>query len=402
VTTDDQTSADETSVDLSPAVQDRRSRPSVLYVATIASTIRHFLIPYANHLRAMGWRVDAAANGATDDPRLVAAFDRVNELPLSRSILDGRGLLRGEQAMEAILSDGYDIVHVHTPIASFITRLAVRRMRPSARPSVVYTAHGFHFHHGGSPVSNLIFRTAERVAGRWTDRLIVINEEDREAALRHRIVPASRLIHLPGIGLDTSAYAPARLDADGRTTKNRAGVPTAPPLFIVMAELRANKRVGDVVRAVAAMRHRDVHLLILGTGPDRARTAALIEELGLADRVRLLGFVEGIQPILAGATALVLASRREGLARSIMEALALEVPVVASSARGNTELVGRDGFVVPVGDVAGLATSMDWLIDHPAERAEMGRRGRQRMVERFDLRPLIEAHEALYRSLLRH
>ncbi len=83
-----------------------------------------------------------------------------------------------------------------------------------------------------------------------------------------------------------------------------------------------------------------------------------------------------------------------------MDALALEVPVVASAARGNAELVGDSGVVVDIGDVAGLADGMDWMIDHPEERRAMGRRGRARMIERYDLGRLIALHEALYGEML--
>ena len=113
-----------------PAVAPRELTPapsvaSLLVVATIAPTIRQFLVPYAIHLREQGWRVDAAANGAVGDPVLEDAFDQLYELPLSRSILDVRGMVRGFRAISAVLQATQpDIVHVHTPIAAFVTRLA--------------------------------------------------------------------------------------------------------------------------------------------------------------------------------------------------------------------------------------------------------------------------------------
>jgi glycosyltransferase involved in cell wall biosynthesis len=99
--------------------------------------------------------------------------------------------------------------------------------------------------------------------------------------------------------------------------------------------------------------------------------------------------------------ALILPSGREGLARSVMEALALGVPVVASTARGNRELVGDgSGFIVPTGDVATLGERMDWLIEHPEERRAMGLEGRRRMRDTFDLRHVLALHDGLYRDLL--
>jgi len=373
----------------------------LLIVATVGHTIRNFLLPYAEHFRANGWRVDAAANGAGEDEALLAAFDHVYDLPLSRSILDVGGILRAAQAMSAVLETGPDIVHVHTPIAGFVTRVAVRRVSAAHRPAVAYTAHGFHFYTGGNAATNALFLTAERVAGRWTDRLIVINDEDAAAARRHRIVPRTHLVHMPGIGVDTRRYAPSSVDAEDITRVAAGlGIAAEAPIFVVVAELRSRKRVHDAIAALASMHHQEAHLLLAGLGSERANLETLAEELGVRERVHLLGFVEDVRPLVCAATALLLPSEREGLARSVMEALALEVPVIASTARGNRELIGVDsGILVATGDVPGLAAAMDRLIDNPAERRAMGVRGRERMVAGYDLPILLRMHEDLYRTM---
>lgn len=375
---------------------------SLLYVATVSGTIRHFLAPYSVRLRALGWRVDAAANGAQDDPGLEGAFDHRYELPLSRSILDVGAILRGARAISRTIEEaGPDLVHVHTPIASFLTRLAVRRTVPQRRPLVVYTAHGFHFHHGGRWLTNAVFLTAERVAGRWTDRLIVINDEDELAARRYRIVPEQRLVRMPGIGVDTGWFARSNVPAEASGEERaRLGIPPDVPLIVIVGEFSANKRQGDGIAALAAMRHQDARLVLLGDGLMRPALEDRARQLDLVDRVVFAGTVKDVRPILATATALVLNSKREGLARSVMEALALEVPVAASNARGNRELVGDSGFVLEVGDVGGFARALDWLIDHPDERAAMGRRGRDRMRARYDLETVIGLHLDLYREML--
>lgn len=375
---------------------------ALLYVATVPAPIRNFLLPYAAHFRALGWRVDAAASGASQVEALSNGFDQVFDLPLSRSILDLRTNARGERAIRDLLDLGYDLVHVHTPIAGFLTRLAVNRMSPDRRPAVAYTAHGFHFHHDGNPLANGAFRTAERVAGRWTDRLVVINEEDRRAAQAGRFVPPGRLVPMPGVGLDLSWYS---RHAVGRDALARAravlGIGLEVPLFVVVGELHPNKRHEDVVLALAELRGQSSHLVLLGEGPQRRRLQALARCLGVGGRVHLPGFVEDVRPIVASSTALVVASRREGLSRAVMEALALEVPVIASTARGNRELVGSDaGIIVPTGDVGGLASAMDRLLHHPAEAGEMGRRGRARMIQDYDLRSVIQRHESMYEAML--
>jgi glycosyltransferase involved in cell wall biosynthesis len=375
---------------------------SLLYVSTVAHTISHFLLPYAARFRAMGWRLTAAASGASTDPALRDAFDAVYELPLSRSIVDLKGLVWGERAVADVLATRPDIVHVHTPIASFVTRFAASRMTEDERPLVVYTAHGFHFHKDGGAATNAVFRAAEQLAGRWTDRIVVINDEDYSAARRYRIVPPSHVIRMPGIGIDTGYFSRSAIDPE-HTAQVRLdiGIGQDGPLFVVVAEFNRNKRVGDVIEAIASMKHRDAKLLLLGSGRDRDHLEALTDREGVRGRVRFGGLVDDVRPLVSAATALVLPSRREGLNRSIMEALALEVPVIASTARGNQELVGSDaGLIVRTGDIVGIAAAMDWMVDHPQERVAMGQRGRTRMVEDYDLQIVIRRHEAMYRQML--
>lgn len=374
----------------------------MLVVATVAPTIRSFLLPYATYFRDMGWRVEAAANGVSADRAVSTTYDAVHELPLSRSILDTRGMAAAYRSMRALLERDYDLVHVHTPIASLVARAAVRRMPSERRPRVVYTAHGFHFHARGHLLANATFITAERVAGRWTDRLVVINDEDHEAALRYHLVPRSRLVLMPGIGIDTERFAPDAVPADERVSfRADLGVGPETPLFVVVAEFSKRKRPLDVIEATVLMARRDAHVVFLGDGPERGAVEQAIDEHRLADRVHLFGNVPDVRVAVASATALILASSREGLPRSIMEALALEVPAIVSDARGNGDLVLPDaGVVFQVGDVAALARAMDDMVARPDQARAMGRAGRARMVGRYGIQTLLRMHEELYEDVL--
>jgi glycosyltransferase involved in cell wall biosynthesis len=380
----------------------RTGHPSILMVSTISATLG-FVYPFARHLRAQGWRVDAAANGATTDPGVLAAFDQSFEVPLSRSILDVVGITRSTTALRPVIATGdYDIVHVHTPIAAFLTRLVVRGMRRARRPRVAYTAHGFHFHKGGHPVTNRLFLTMEQVGGRWTDRLVVINEEDRVAALGHHVVPARKLLFMPGIGVDTTHYDPAAVPpARVAAVRTELGIPASAPVFVVVGELSIRKRPFDVVAALGGMRHQDAHVVLLGEGAERPRVEAAAEAAAAADRVHYLGKVDDVRPAVLAADALVLASSREGLSRAILEALALAVPVITTDGRGNPDLVVPGaGIVVHVGDVPALGAAMDLIIDDPAGARAMGAAGRQRIVEGYDQALLIELHDRMYAELL--
>jgi glycosyltransferase involved in cell wall biosynthesis len=172
-------------------------------------------------------------------------------------------------------------------------------------------------------------------------------------------------------------------------------------MFVLVGELNPNKRQADAIAALGATRLSDVHLVLAGEGPERPALEAQVRATGLSDRVHFLGLVADVRPVVRAATAVVLPSTREGLARSVMEALSLEIPVVASTARGNRELVGPDaGLLFKPGDVDGLVAALTWMIDHADDRRAMGIRGRARMVATYDLHVVIAMHETLYRDVL--
>ncbi len=378
-----------------------RSR-ALLLVTTVPMTLRAFLLPLATHFRRMGWRVDAAAAGVSRDAACIEGFDRLWDIEWSRRPFDPSNLLTAPRRMSSIVELGrYDLVHVHTPIAAFSTRLALRSRPPGIGPRVVYTAHGFHFHPGGRPLANLVYQLLERVAGRWTDYLVVINEEDEAAARRYRFLPGERIRHMPGIGVDRQRYSPKAVrEGDVRRLRSELGLGEHDVLIVTVGELILRKRQSDVLQALAALRHPRVHLALVGDGPLLAPLRDLANSLGISSRVHFTGFRQDVPILLRGAVATVLASEHEGLPRSVMESLCLEVPVIGSDVRGTRELLRNgSGLLVQPHDVQGLARAIRWVIEHAEEARAMGRRGRERMAP-YDIANILVLHEQLYAEAL--
>jgi hypothetical protein len=181
--------------------------PKALFVTTVSGTLRAFLLPFAEHFRSQGWIVDGMAQGIADCSTCTNSFDRVWEVNWSRNPLDFNNFIKTpRRVQEVVLEEQYDIVHVHTPVAAFITRLALKGARKKGRLKIVYTAHGFRFYKGAPAYKNAIFISLEKIAGRWTDYQVVINKEDEAAAVKHKIVSPEHLVYMPGIGVDTSFY----------------------------------------------------------------------------------------------------------------------------------------------------------------------------------------------------
>jgi glycosyltransferase involved in cell wall biosynthesis len=367
-------------------------------VTTVTTTLRAFLLPFARHYRAMGWQVDAAARDIADAPDMQREFDACHALPLSRSLSDVQVLLDAPRAIRQLVADGgYDIVHVHTPVAAFMVRFALRGL--PGRPRVVYTAHGFHFHRYGNPLSNMVFRFAERIAAPWCDALVTINREDFEAARAGRF--ATRVEYMPGIGVDTTLWNPARAtDEEVQAVRRELGLAADAVLFLMVAEFNPGKRHRDVLAALQQVDDKNVHIAFAGDGALRAQMQERAKELGLGERTHFLGFRRDIPALMRAARAVLLPSEREGLPRCLLEALSMGVPIIGSDIRGISELAGECGLLHAVGDSAGLAAALQQLARHPEDALQMGRQGRARMVADYDEKGIIGLHDRLYADLL--
>jgi glycosyltransferase involved in cell wall biosynthesis len=373
--------------------------PRLLMVATVPDTLRGFLLPFAEHFSSRGFQVDAMADGITRCAACTTGFDRVWDVGWSRHPLDWRNVGACRRVRQVVAQQGYDLVHVHTPVAAFVTRLALRRLRRSGRPRVIYTAHGFHFYRAGPKPQCAVFRALETLAARWTDYLVVINREDEHSA--RRLLPWERVQYMPGIGVDLDRYGPAAVtDAEVARVRRDLGVGPETHVFLVIAEFIPRKRHRDALVAFARLDRPDARLVLAGAGPllDEVRQQAA--QLGIADRVSFLGVRSDIPALVRASVAVVLASEQEGLPRSVMEALSLGVPVIGTRIRGTADLLqGECGLLVPVGDTEALAGAMRTMLDHPDAARDMARRGRARMAE-YDVRIILALHESLYERAL--
>ncbi|WP_365889440.1 glycosyltransferase [Desulfuromonas sp.] len=161
----------------------------------------------------------------------------------------------------------------------------------------------------------------------------------------------------------------------------------------MVAEFNPGKRHRDALHAFARLGRQDAHLAFAGNGPLKSRMEDLAGRLNIKGRTHFLGFREDIPALMQASCAVLLPSQREGLPRSVMEALCLERPCIGSDSRGTRDLLTDDcGILTSVGDVPAMARAMGWMLDHRDEAMAMGRNGRLRM-ENFDIEIILRMHE---------
>lgn len=237
---------------------------------------------------------------------------------------------------------------------------------------------------------NALYRVAMR---RWLDAVIVNAEEIRAGFVSVMPEAADQVITIFDGIVPPEATAPA--DA----LRNELGLPPDVRVIGTLARLERQKRIDRLLHALAAL-PADVHCIIAGEGPDRAKLEALATDLVLSARVHFLGFRRDVRTILDALDVFVLTSDWEGLANSMLEAMAVGVPVISTRVSGANSALGMEadgaapGLVVDF-DAAALSAALRQLLDDAALRARMGEIGRQRVRAKFDFARMVDAWEAV-------
>ena len=238
----------------------------------------------------------------------------------------------------------------------------------------------------------------DRQLAKRTDAIVVNSRGVEQFYKEHGLPPEKLRLIYNGI----RPVSPSDVTHDALC--GELGLPSGSRLIGAVGRLWHQKRIKDVIWAADLLKviRKDVHLLIIGDGPlredlERFRDLCLIE-----DQVHFLGARNDVMRLMPHFDVLWLASGFEGLPNSIMEAMACGVPVVATDIRGNRELVvhGQTGFLVPVGDRAGLARYAHKILEDPELGRRLGEAGRQRILAEFTVETMVEKHAALYRELL--
>jgi len=363
----------------------------ILYVTTIGGTMVFFK-EFIKRLIAVGHTVDIATN-ETGSPVADCYREwgcRVFPISTSRSPLSMGNVKAVGQIKRLVMTEKYDLVHCHTPIAAFCTRLACRKARKKLGTKVFYTAHGFHFYEGAPKKNWLIFYTAEKLVARYTDVLITINREDY--ALAQKKLRAKRVAYVPGVGIDLSKFGKAEINVTEKRTS--LGVPEGATLLLSVGELNENKNHSTVIRTLKDF--KNVHYVIAGKGHLEGELLALAPAEGVGDRVHLLGYRTDVAELYAAADAFVFPSYREGLSVSLMEAMATGLPVACSAIRGNVDLIDEQGGALfDPHSVDACREAIATVIS--GNTAERGAYNREK-IKAFDIWNVIEMMRELYRA----
>jgi glycosyltransferase involved in cell wall biosynthesis len=282
-----------------------------------------------------------------------------------------------------------DILHAHSSKAGFVGRLAARL---AGVPHILYTPHGHVFQGYFSPAVTRRFICMERLAARWTDRIITLTDAEADQHLALRIGRREQFVTIPsGIDLDRVITAtPRRLVPQGTIVGTVAR----------LAPVKGHRYLLDAIPTILE-RCPEARFVLIGDGEMRPGLEEQACKLGLGDRITFAGYLEDVPSVLAGLDIFVLPSLNEGMGRVLVMAMALGKPIVATRVGGVPELLGdgEAGMLVPPGNPAAIAAAVNTLLADPPRARALGEAGRRR-APRYSAEAMISALAKVYREVI--
>ena len=365
----------------------------VAIISTTVSMISTFMVPHIEWLLKYGAKVDCFCNTNDFDwSNLNIENVKVYNIPFTRSPFSVANIKGYKLVKKYFQENKYDLISCLQPVGGVMGRLIAKKFKVPC----LYTAHGFHFYKG-CPLSNrLIFKPVEKYCSKYTDVLVTINEEDYQSALN---LKAKKVFKINGIGVDLGKYK-INNALDKNSFKESLGISKDDFVVTSVGELNENKNTFRLLEVIKSIENTNIKYLICGQGPLKEKYENYIKENGLEDRVKLLGFRKDIPDILTITDIYIMPSYREGLSKSMMEAMCYGLPIVASKIRGNVDLVGDNegGILCQVDDnnaykeaILQIYNDKDMINKFNARNLEF--------VKNFDIEVVLKQMEEIYKEV---
>ncbi|NTR95919.1 glycosyltransferase family 4 protein, partial [Enterococcus faecium] len=328
----------------------------VLIVASVASMIDQFNMENIKLLLSLGYKVEVAANFENPGNMSVQKKElltaklkqmrvKIHQIDFSRNMKQVKNHLIAYKQLKKVVADNkIDIIHCHSPIGGAISRLVGK----TNNVKVIYTAHGFHFYKGAPLINWMLYFPIEYYLSKYTDQLIVINQEDYVRARKLFPIKNVHLVH--GVGVDIKKIE--NIEIDRQQKKLELKILNEQIVLLSIGELNDNKNHELVIDCLKDFNNVNFKYLICGDGVLKEKLQAKIKQYDLEDKVELLGYRTDILELLKICDFFIFPSKREGLPVSIMEAMACRVPVIGSKIRGNSDLIqdNINGFLFSLDD----------------------------------------------------
>jgi len=367
-----------------------------LIITNLTKKIRPGHFSMIEPLQKLGLEVSWAANFSQYGGNIVDAPIKLHHIDFYRNPFNPKNLVAYKQLSKLLREEKFDLIHCNNPIGGLLGRICGSKARVK---KIIYTVHGFHFYKGASLINITLFKWAEMWLARHTDAIITINIEDYESAQKFNLRNNGKVYYVPGVGVDTTSIK----NTNGKRNEllNEINVKDDAILLISVGELNTNKNNSVIIEALRKLNNSCIHYLLCGVGDKECELKNKVKEYGLEKNVHFLGYRNDIPQLLKSSDVYLLPSYREGLSRSLMEAMGAGLPCIVSEIRGNVDLIqeGVDGFLRAPNDSEGFAEAINILASDKELREKM-KISNLETIKKFDVENVKKEMKKIYEEEL--
>lgn len=303
------------------------------------------------------------------------------------------------EILNLLKKEKFDIIHINSSKGTVLAALAGKL----TKTKVVYTVHGSVFMACFPWLIKKFWFWIEKIFSCFKDKIIFVSEFDRQFWLKYKITSLEKLVTVyNGINISKMKFLSQKKGRKRLLITNYQL-----PITGTVAHLYLEKGIKYLIEAAKIVnyelrtRNQELIFIVIGKGPERNKLEKLIKKYNLEKKFFLLGEIENASRYLKIFDFFILPSVKEGLPYTILEAMAAELPIIASKVGGIPEMIedNKNGFLVKPRNSEALAEKIVWLINHPKKAQELGQNAYQKVVEKFTLEKMVEETKEVYVKL---
>lgn len=376
----------------------------IIQLCAVDSTMNGLLRELNIQITNEGYDLIGVCSKGKNTKDLLEEGFNIKNVQIDRSIKPIKNIKTINNLTKLFKEEKPDIVHVHTPVASVLGRIAAKRAKV---PITIYTAHGFYFHENMSKFKYKLFLNIEKyMARKYTDFIFTQSKEDCETALENNFIAKNRILTI-GNGVDIwEKFNPRKIDTkEIDSLYEELKIKKDDKIVTFIGRLVGEKGILDLLEAFNMIDDSRIKLLVVGNaaqGERDTKTKELLKKYRANENIVFTGHRKDISNILYITDIFCLPSYREGMPRSIIEAMAMESAVVATNIRGCREEVvdGETGYLIPVKSPVDIKEKILQLVRNDEKLENMKLNGRKRAELLFDEKKVVEKQLNIFESLL--
>lgn len=367
----------------------------IIQVTAIDMTMNNFLNPLNKVTKEKGHEVHCVCSKGPYEEEIKSNGYYFHNISIDREINFVKNIKSIMMMVKLFKILKPDIVHVHTPVAAVLGRIAGKIAKV---PTIIYSAHGFYFHEGMPSKKYKLFFNIEKYIGRYfTDYIFTQSEEDFEVAkVNNFLKNKNNYVHISnGIDIDNKFNVDKLPKSINTSLRDKYGIQKNDVVVSFIGRLVKEKGILDLLESINYLNAQNVKFLIIGSLPQGERdteTLKLLEEYKNNKNIIFTGQVTNVNELLYMSDIFCLPSYREGMPRSIIEAMAMKNAVIATNIRGSREEVihGKTGYLCNTNSSKEIASCIDDLVENKDKINEFKENGLERARRLYDENKVIE------------